>query len=227
MTDDTTTEDHMPADKILGVDRKIIEAFLELFRDKFFLVDHANYFLESRAGSSGLNIAIVNQRDFASHFCTVLKNPDFTERQHLDQLSAAEEHLRRAIIECYQRSVSIKLVTISDLLEEYKERVVPNVGKKSALQDALGLDEINTKINEIKKLHSEGRSAKNINKWDDEWLEGVNKFIDSFLLAEELENALESHLSKSPRISNIWKLIGLISALINILLLAFLLLRWF
>ena len=50
--------------KILGVDRSIIEEFLILIRDKYPLVDYANYFLETHTGASGVNIALANQRDF-------------------------------------------------------------------------------------------------------------------------------------------------------------------
>ena len=48
---------------ILGIDKEIIEKFLILVRDKFHLVDKANYFLESNTNISGSNIAMANQRD--------------------------------------------------------------------------------------------------------------------------------------------------------------------
>ncbi|MCP4681071.1 MAG: hypothetical protein GY864_01895 [Desulfobacterales bacterium] len=65
-------------DKILGIDREIIEKFLFMMKVKYPLVDYANYFLESRTGASGVNIAMANQRDFISHFCTILNNHSLT-----------------------------------------------------------------------------------------------------------------------------------------------------
>ncbi len=207
-------------DKVLEVNRNVIESFLELIRDKYHIVDQANYFLESRTGASGVNIAMVNQRDFISHFCTVLKNHTLTEQQQLDQLSAAEEHLRRAIIECYQRSVNIKIITIEDVLDQYKSRVIPNIGKMSELKGAPDLLEIRNKLIEIRDLQSGGRKAKSINKWTPEWEKGVKTFIDAFDMAENIENILNHYLSKLPTKSPPWKSIALLLSLVVIILVA-------
>jgi len=43
----------MDEEKILGVEKRLLEEFLVLLRDKYEIVDAANYFLESRTGISG------------------------------------------------------------------------------------------------------------------------------------------------------------------------------
>jgi hypothetical protein len=205
-------------DRILGIDRKIIESFLELIRDKYKIVDEANYFLESRTGASGVNIAIVNQRDFTSHLCTLLQKPELHPEQQAAQLSAAEEHLRRAIIESYQRSLNIKLVSISEILDQYKMSVIPKIGKNSDFKDAPNYSAILNKLKTIRTLQTEGRNAKSINLWDKNWENGIKVFISSFDVAEELESTIENYLFKIPSKTPPWKTIVIGLLIINILL---------
>ncbi len=70
--------------KILGVEASIIEQFFILIRDKYPLVDKANYFLEINTGLSGINVGITNQRDALSHLCTIITDNSLTYQQKLD-----------------------------------------------------------------------------------------------------------------------------------------------
>jgi len=135
----------MPKDQkgsILGIDNDILEKFLILVRDRYHEVDQANYFLESNTNISGSNIAMANQRDFLSHLCTILRKPELTKQEQLDQISTAEEHSRRAIIESYQLSVSVKQKNIIKLIEEYKTKVVPIKNEESVLNSGLSISSI-------------------------------------------------------------------------------------
>ena len=194
------------SDKVLGVDKKVIEAFLELIRDKYSTVDEANYFLESRTGASGVNIAIVNQRDFTSHLATVLKNPGLPNEKHYDQLSAAEEHLRRAIIECYQRSLNIKLIGIQELLPQYKRIVLRGRDKNPKFKDAPAFTQIRDTLRTIQGYQTKGRKAKSRNNWDKEWEDGVKAFMDAFELAVNLEESMEIYISTKETTNNPWKI---------------------
>jgi hypothetical protein len=217
----------------LGVEPGVIKAFLELIRDKYPIVDKANFFIEIDAGASGANIAITNQRDFLSHFCTVLKDKKLTPEQQYAQVSAAEEHFRRAVIESYQKGVEIRLTETIKLFEKYKERVVPIQTKHSELAESPDLEAIRSDLDEIKQLRKKGRDAKSLNKWDDEWVSGVNAYLKAFLKIEKLEKVLEIYLGKASQISNdivdtatpkspntrIWQLTVLASIILNLVLL--------
>ncbi|MCP4683117.1 MAG: hypothetical protein GY864_12345 [Desulfobacterales bacterium] len=145
------------------------------------------------------------------------------KEQH-DQISAAEEHLRRAILECYQRSVDLKIISIAELLEDYKKRVTPYIKTIVDFEKAPDLLEITDELKEIKELQTIGRKSKSRNKWDEEWEEGIKKFIDAFLRAEQLETTLNNYLSKSPPPTSkanklkLWQLIAGILFVINVLL---------
>jgi hypothetical protein len=200
-----------------NIDKNVIISFLKLIRDKYSVVDEANYFLESRTGASGVNIALVNQRDFTSHLCTLLNNKKLLPEEQYAQLNSAEEHLRRAIIESYQRSVNIKIISINELIKEYKKRVIPNINKSKELAGAPDWLHISKKLNEIRDLRNIGRKSKSRNQWDEIWENGVKAFIDAFDQADNLEIELENYLAKAPE-RLLWKPIALSLIVITITL---------
>ena len=183
---------------ILGVEKHIIERFLEMIRDKYALVDKANFYLE-QSGISGIGIAVTNQRDFVSHLATILNNNgSMTEQEQFAQLSAGEEHLRRAIIESYQNAVKMKLLNVVNLLEQYKDNVFPrrNELNLGVIPDTRNYRE---KLREINELRKHGRRAKAFNQWDEQWEAGVDSYVEAFLKSEQLEEELEYYLSHVPK----------------------------
>jgi hypothetical protein len=187
---------------VLNIDKDIIEKFLKLARDRYHQVDKANYFLESNTNISGSNIAITNQRDFLSHLCTLLQNPKLSRDQQLDQISSAEEHLRRAIIESYQLVVSIKQKDIDTLIQNYIKLVVPIQRKEPTLSSALTIQTIRKRQDEIKELKTKGRTAKSRNTWDEEWEQGVKVLLEAFVKAKNLEEELEKYIIRAQQRSD-------------------------
>lgn len=214
---------------IMGIDREIIERFLDLIKEKYPIVDKANYFLE-RQGASGINITMANQRDFLSHLCTVLSDHSLDRDQMLAQLSAAEEHLRRAVIECYQKAVTIKMTKVLQSVEEYKKHVIP-LQNNPLFGSAPNNLSIRVQIEEIEQLRERGRSAKSRNKWDAEWEAGVDSLVDAFMKAKELGQELEDFLlrasqvrvSKKQTYLAVW---GIIATIITFILGTFLYFKW-
>lgn len=195
----TMSTETVSEENILGVERDIIIKFLELIRDKYPSVDKANYFLE-RSGISGINIAIVNQRDALSHFCTLLVDSSLTPDEKLGQVYVAEEHLRRAVIESYQKALTLKLLSVQEFYEKYKNEVVPYQKSYQDLGSSPNINNIKDTLRNINTLGDKGRSVKSRNKWDDEWEEGINYYLEAFLEAEKLEDTLEHYLAIASQI---------------------------
>ncbi len=66
------------------LDEEVIESFLRLLRDKYRLADTANFFLEHNENTSGISVAITNQRDVVSHFITALKDPALSKAKLME-----------------------------------------------------------------------------------------------------------------------------------------------
>ena len=181
--------------RILGVDRTLLTRILELLRDKYPLADKSNYFLE-RQGYAGINITITNQRDALSHLVTLLADRTLDHDGQLAQLHNAEEHLRRAIVEPYERAIDMKLSDILDLRDQYIESVVPLLGKAS-LAGAPTLERVDNKLRAAQSLKDKGRTAKARNKWDEEWENGIKCLLQAFECLEELERAIAEWVSKA------------------------------
>ena len=218
---------------IVSIDRDIIEQFLLLIRDKFPLVDKANYFLERNCGVSGINIAIVNQRDFLSYFCSVLKNNDLSREDQMHQVAAAEEHLRRAIGDSYKKALSIQLVKVKQIYEDYKAYVLPIREKQKYLMYSPDFDSVNDTLKKIDDLRNEASTSYTGNRWDEGFEKYVKKYIDAFLLAKELAENLEKFISlvsekdKQATISrrNFWLYWSVLANTVTLVLILWLVLR--
>jgi hypothetical protein len=189
----------VPDDRICGVERDIIEAFLVLVRDKYAAVDKANYFLEINVGSSGINVAITNQRDVISHLVTLLTRPDMSREQKLEQIGNAEEHLRRAVLESYEKGVAITAQNVLSLFAKYRETVL-TLAPSPEISSRPNLGVINARLREIQNLREKGRAMKARNKWDCEWEQGVENFVVAFTKLKELEELLEDYISRAVQI---------------------------
>lgn len=210
-------------------DQKVIAEFLRLIKERYPAVDKANFFLESKLDVSGSTIAMANQRDFLSHFCTVLTQ-DLTDRQKLDQVSAAEEHFRRAVIESYHRALSLKLVNVLEFYRRHIKEVVPYQKSYRELADIPDIKSIRATLREIETQQIEARATKRRNCWDEEWKGGVTLYLEAFQKAEQLGDDLEDYWSRAIQLQvkkrrAIWFYTATISLIANVVLLATLLFK--
>lgn len=199
--------------KIAGVDADIIEQFLLLLKDKYALVDKANYFLESQ-GVSGINIGMANQRDVLSHLCTILDRPELSHDEQIGQLASAEEHLRRAIIESYQKGCTKKLSDFMATYKQYETIVIPLKAQDVSLTSAPTIESLHVRLDEVQRLRSAGRAAKAQNKWDKEWETGVVSLIEAFNIVVEMQRDIEGYISRAQQIissknQKVWGHVGL------------------
>jgi hypothetical protein len=187
---------------VLGVDREIVEEFLVLFRERYELADKANFFLEAR-GVSSINVTVANQRDALSHLVTVLRRPDLSRRQQLDQLASASEHLRRATLEPYAIAVAEYSLDVLAVREEYKSKVLPLIvrGRPPELARAPALDDVDKALRSIWAKRDRGRAAKARNAVDDEWELGVEQLILAFDEVDRLRTLMDEMVAAAEGIT--------------------------
>jgi hypothetical protein len=183
--------------KRIGCDEEMLCAFLELLRDHYPIADKANYFLETKAGRSGINIAISNQRDALSHLVTFLNLHDDPKNQTA-QLNNAEEHLRRSINEPYEVAVNLKIRDIETLYGRYKDKVMP-LHFKGIDGFATARDEvsINAELREIGELRAFAKRTKGENLWNKSWEEGIKALIQAYERLIGLQDHMDEHLSRA------------------------------
>lgn len=205
------------------IDPEVLRNFLYLIKDNYHVVDRANYYLEE-SGYSGINIAALNQRDFLSHLSTILRDTTLDKEAQMAQLSAAEEHLRRAIIESYQRAVDTKLLKFYTSYDKYRSH---GMIRSSSSQLRPIHQEIRSKLKEIKTLKEQGRDAKSNNRWNEAWEAGVTALYQAFQKLDELQAFLDdSFEAEKFTIIKKWKVITGIFVVISGILAIIVLLRF-
>jgi hypothetical protein len=186
----------MPADDNLieGVPRHVIEAFLRLIKKAYPKVDEASFFVEQQAQISSINIGITNQRDALSHLATILNHPGMGEHALFAQVASAEEHLRRATLESYERAANKMVAKCLPLYEDYKKHVLPLQAAYDDLQPAPPADSIDAWLRRINDQRYLGRKAKALNAWTPEWEEGTKALVAAFIDARDLVTLLERYV---------------------------------
>lgn len=186
------------ADLVCGVDPSLLERFLSLILNNYKRADKATFFLEQRKGIVNFQ-GITNVRDVLSHLVTFL-DPNASTEKRLEQLSNAEEHLRRAINEPYEIALNRLTSQFDTLYDEYKRRVLPITDKHTTLTNAPNTTSIDARVREIRELTAMGRASKGANEWNTEWEAGVASFIEGFDKLEMLYTELQSHIFKVDQI---------------------------
>ena len=174
----------------LSRDRDILEQFLLMFRDYYRAADEATYFLEAEMGISNIH-GIANLRDAMSHFAAFLNCDDGSKRR--DHLVAAEEHVRRAIVEAYETGLDALIVKFEPLYEEYLKSVLPAKDRHRSLADAPNRLQIDAALRTIRRLEEEGRSVKTKRLWEPEWGVGTFGFVEAFRKLKELYSNLQDY----------------------------------
>ena len=115
--------------------------------------------------------------------------------QKKEHLALVEEHLRRAIIEPYEKCVDQEVTKINEqLYPQYIREVAPRE-RELKLDPVMSEGVINEKLSEVAKLVTVGRKLKTRNIWDDNWEEAVKIFIQAFELVRPLRELLERVIS--------------------------------
>ncbi len=185
--------------RFLGLDLEILEKTLVLIRDKYHLATQANVYLELNTGTSGINIGITNQRDAITHLVSLLQKPGDRDQQ-LAQLANLEEHLRRAIMEPYEKAVDLLQEKLLKILNQYKETVLTLPDFTEVMPGAPTLLQVNTSLKAIDDMRAEGRLAKKENAWTDAWENGVKCFNRAVVALQNLSLSLEAYVLNAAQI---------------------------
>jgi hypothetical protein len=185
-------------DLVCGVNPVLVERFLSLIVNNYKRADKATFFLEQRTGVVNFQ-GITNVRDVLSHLVTFL-NPNTSDEKRLEQLSNAEEHLRRAINEPYEIGLNRLVARFDKLYDEYKRRVLPITHKHTTLANAPNTTSIEATVREIRDLTAIGRSSKGANAWNADWEAGVTSFIEGFDKLSTLYTDLEGYVFRVDQI---------------------------
>lgn len=192
----------MPADDSLieGVPRNVVEAFFRLIKKAYPKVDDASFFVEQQAQISSINIGITNQRDALSHLASILNNPGMGEQALFAQVAAAEEHLRRATLESYERAANKMVAKCLPLYEDYKRYVLTLQSSYDEIKAAPAADHIDAWLHRINELRYMGRKAKALNAWTPEWEEGTKALVEAFVQGKDLATMLERYVIVGKRL---------------------------
>lgn len=178
---------------VCGVERDVLEKFLTLIRDKFPAAVEAGFFLETVVGVSNIS-EMSNLRDVLSHLVTLLRQE--CPKENDAQYANAEEHLRRATMEPYQRAVSHIGVQVMKMYEEYRTYVIPIIDKDIVFSSCPNLVSIEARLGRVREMRMDGRRSKGENTWNAQWEVGVQNLIQAFRELESLRFDLEGGLSK-------------------------------
>lgn len=196
-------------DNLSQENREILEKILSLIALKYKPLQHALIYCEEFTGEKP-TVAFNNMRDFLSHLHTLVVKWNDTNGGKQKQLTTAEEHLRRAIIEPYELA---SLAEIRGLDETYGRYVnlVPKVEHKMNPPPPT-IQEISNKLKFIYGLRENGRTAKGENDWTPVWEEGIQHFIHATEIAQEWNNKLKSEIARADQFlrekRNFWIQIG-------------------
>lgn len=206
-------------DTVAGVDRDLVEQVMGIFRDVYHLATQANVLLEFETGTSGINVAITNQRDAITHLVTLLRVADEGRDAQVKQVANLEEHLRRAIIEPYELAIALARKRVKDSLPAYKKDVLESAIRKAIVPSPPTLDQITVRYEAIDKKRTSARLGKFENRHNETWLQAAETYIRTFedtkKLAAELEGfVVQARGLKASRRSTVttW-LVGVIGIL--------------
>jgi hypothetical protein len=197
--------------ELIYLDNGLIVRILKMIRDKYYSFDLGTYFLADLGYENA--IGFHNIRDMLSHIRTAItENNGLTLRQREDQLTLAEEHLRRALVEPYEIGAAEEFKKARELYEKLQDLVkFLRKGDKHFINGPAD-ENITSQFRSIKKHLEVGRKKKAANLWNAEWEEAVFEFITVTKETQELIDVLQaeinlltySNVNKQSRIYFIW-----------------------
>jgi len=187
-----------PRTLVCGVDKELVEQFLDLIRNYYKKADKATFFLELRTGLVNVP-GITNIRDVLSHLVTLLDSST-PQAERRAQIENAAEHLRRAIIEPYEMGFNDLTVRFNELYKAYKRHVIPVKDDHVVLKSAPNAVSIEARLRSIESQAGAGRAAKATNFWNSDWEAGVTNFVNAYEDLSVLNNELETYYYKLEQI---------------------------
>lgn len=178
----------MAGDKICGVNKEIAEQILLMIRDKFEDFDKGTYYLASLGYDN--DIGYRNIRDMLSHIKTALSKEANRKEKEI-QVSLAEEHLRRALVEPYEVGAQEEFKKTRDLYNKFTKLICSIKENEKQFLKAPAEDKLKEQLKSIYRHMETGRKKKSVNLWNSDWEEAVEEFTKAAEKAQEINNHLE------------------------------------
>jgi len=97
-----------------------------------------------------------------------------------DQLANAEEQLRRAILQPYERGFGTITERFHKTYETYRKTLLPMKEATEGFASAPNRIQVEGRLAEINELAEKAKQAKGRNLWDEEWEGGVAALTDAY-----------------------------------------------
>lgn len=161
-----------PPESVAGIDTEQLERLLGLLRDHLPKVLESNRFFEEETGfhnEAGAN----NLVDALSHVGTLAENASSLSREEQrDEVTNFADHLRRSMMEGFERTLKHRLGELSERWEEYQREARP-LQAQGRLRGVPTPDALDTQRRRVRNLLHDGRASKRGSTWAD-WKAGTD-----------------------------------------------------
>jgi hypothetical protein len=174
--------------RIAGVFEPHLERLAWVMREKYGRVLAANRFFEEETGIHN-EIGHNNLNDSLSHLGTLFeKAAEMDFQQQANEVHDFEGHLRRSMMESYEKVVRRRLGQIGERWDDHERDVRPlqAAGKLAGISS---LEELEALRRKCKNLIEDGRKCKRGHDWD-EWERGTESLIEACKTATQLNDRL-------------------------------------
>ena len=173
-----------------NADKEILQDFLYILVNYYPMAKNSILSLENETDEISLS-AIMQLRDFIDHtYLAMSIHEDMKIDMKKHQISNAAEHLRRSIVEPYQRKILDCIKEIKDYYTIYKKSPFRLFGI-FGIEKIITLDEVEKGIEVIRKLLHEGRILKSKYLWDEDFEEAITEnFVPALNYAIDLRENL-------------------------------------
>jgi len=179
-------------DLVAGIYVEHLERLFGLLTDHLPKVLESNRFFEEETGfhnEAGAN----NLVDALSHIGTLAENASNLGRdEQRDEITNFSDHLRRSMMEGFERTLKHRIGEIADSWAEYERDVRP-LQERGDVRGVPTPEELATLRRRIRSQVEQGRACKRAASWD-EWKQGAAHFAEACKLASELGSKLEQSI---------------------------------
>lgn len=174
---------------VADVDVRVLERLLLTLRENLMTVFEANRFFEEKTGlhnEAGAN----NLAEALSHIGTLAQEaPNLSYDEQSAQVALLEDHLRRSMMEAFEKLVKARLGKLSRLWHEYL-RKASSLSRRGKLRGTRAHDDLVALRRTIATELENGRSSKVGTNWRI-WKQGAEHLAKAAEASEELMEGLE------------------------------------
>lgn len=174
---------------VAGIYVEHLERLFGLLNEHLPKVLESNRFFEEETGfhnEAGAN----NLVDALSHIGTLAENaPNLTRDEQRDEITNFSDHLRRSMMEGFERTLKHRAGEVAESWREYERDVLP-LQQRGDLRGVPTYDELMAIRRRFRNKVEQGRACKRASTWE-EWKKGTACFAEACELVNDLGTKLE------------------------------------